>query len=876
MWTRASAVRSSLRIACRRPTPTQLARPLARRGYVSAQGSAARSSDAPWQFFAVGITVPGVFFLYKPSKPAHSGHGSHDEDSDGGGHEGSSEEHQAAETKSENKDSDPDSSSSSSSSDNSDEGCPTPSSSGGSDGPSKEVDDSAESQAQKLHGKQASQRVAPAENNCQITTSNLAATTPVRLNSAGAQEYSEWKTSQQVLQTMARSSVQPRPDDWQAGLCEPGKGGICPRSCFLGFDQFGRNNYRLNRVANNDDPLDMKKYKECNEQCWNCFLLCPFTLCIGSGVYVGRQTHHVRKTYGIQGKYSDDIAQGIFCQPCSLIRNELEVRKREKLRDNIMQMQAAPMPLGENRFQPMYTMPVHDTYRSEPQMMASHIHQDENDEGQRVVPLFPRDQLPQIPSVGSPFDPFARRGQILTPITERDSSEDPRQQQRENGGLGGGVGSWLQQQKQGNGKVDKYCMDDCKPKKGRKGRKKGRKEKKKEILALPGKAHAICANCGGKKKVVIFPVDERREQPGFEEATVLVQRATSVLAEIDRNSPNLAMVEVQPGDMFVSEPPAPARLRQATVTDHRISADVQIPRTIHSPRSHSLSIDIRVPDGRGSLQRHTIGYDPRVVQLVIEPRDQPIEADISVQEMLSGEQQHSISVDPKIGEREEGPRGHGLKEDEVDEQILEEGEGKAEMAEGKHGSEEDVKADVSGEGLKKLQTGEDERVDTPVGLAREHSLARDSRVPTPTLRAFAHGIHLDEKVPAPELQRLNAQHSLSQDRKVLTPSPGREYVEHDLHADDRVKSPALFPVRGHEMGDDVRVESSWAEGKEHGIGEDERVDSPVSSIRAPEHLLREDAKVSQRAHRLLEHFLEEDRKVSRGSSRGFNQKENGK
>ncbi|KAK0665527.1 hypothetical protein QBC41DRAFT_12732 [Cercophora samala] len=81
---------------------------------------------------------------------------------------------------------------------------------------------------------------------------------------------------------MSRKTVQqPRPlNSWQAGLCEPGKGGLCPRSCFLGFDQFGRTNYRLNRVANNDDPLDMKKYKGCNEQCWNCCLLCSFTLCL--------------------------------------------------------------------------------------------------------------------------------------------------------------------------------------------------------------------------------------------------------------------------------------------------------------------------------------------------------------------------------------------------------------------------------------------------------------------------------------------------------------------------------------------------------------------------------------------------------------------
>ncbi|KAK0739286.1 hypothetical protein B0T21DRAFT_435995 [Apiosordaria backusii] len=667
-----------------------------------------------------------------------------------------------------------------------------------------------------------------------------------------------------------------RPDDWQTGLCEPGKGGVCPRSCFIGFDQFGRTNYRLNRVANNDNPLDMTKYKGCNEQCWNCFLLCSFTLCIGSGVYVGKQTHHVRKTYGIQGKYSDDIAQGIFCQPCSLIRNELEVRRREDLRNNIMLMQA-PMPIGESRFQPMYTMPVNDAYRSEPQMTASHTH--ENDQGQRVVPLFPKDQLPQIPGVGSPLDPFARRKEILTPITERDSSEDPRQDQQKRENIPGmaGVNSWLQKQGQPNGKSDlpkpeEYCLDDCKPKKGKKG--------KKGAVTLPRKAHTICPKCGGKN-LVFVPVDQHQEQhqlPGFEQATNLVEQATSVLAEIDGNSPNLAIVQGQPGDVFVSEPPPPARLRRATVTDHSISADVQVPHTIHSPRNHSLSIDIRVPDGRGSVQRHSPGHDPRVVQLVIEPSDHPIEADIRVQEVVAGDQQHSISVDQKVGVQEEEPRGHSLREDEIVGQILEE-DGEVEINEQEHGLEEDVKADVGQGEVREHQIGEDQRVDVPVDRAREHNLSWDNRVPTPTSRAFAHGIHLDEKVPAPELQRLNVQHSLSQDRRVLTPSPGREYEEHDLHADGRVKSPALFPARGHEMGDDVKIEESWADQrvKEHGIGQDERVASPASGQRSvPEHLLREDAKVSQRAHQLLEHFLEEDRKASRGSSRGSNNKENGK
>ncbi|KAK4645965.1 porphobilinogen deaminase [Podospora bellae-mahoneyi] len=656
---------------------------------------------------------------------------------------------------------------------------------------------------------------------------------------------------------------------WQAGLCEPGKGGLCPRSCFIGFDQFGRNNYRLNRAAHNDDPLDMKKYKGCNEKCWNCCLLCTFTLSIGSGVYVGKQTHHIRKTYGIQGKYSDDIAQGIFCQPCSLIRNELEVKKREELRDRVIMMQqTGPVPIGEGPegFRALYTMaPVMQGYRAEPRMSASHSHVDEErgENGQREVALFPREQLPEIPNVGSPLDPFARRNEALTPITERDSTE-------EGGRCRGGENEegelrfWLQKGRDEKG--ERFCA--CESKKGRKG-----KRGKRGGSTLPGKGHAVCGNCGEKKKVIVLPVEE-----GLEQATQLVQEATNILAGMDRNSPNRGVLQIQPGEVFVSEPETPARLRRATVTDHGISADVEVPHSNHSSRNHSLSIDIRVPDRRESVQRHSLGQDPKVVQLVIDPRDHLIEADIRVQEIAARAREHSFSLDPNVGVREERPRGHSLREDEIVDVDLEEA-AEVERVEGEHGLKEDVKVGDKGLDLKEHGLGGDQRVDSPVHKAREHTISRDSWVPTPTSRAFAHGIHLDEKVPVPELQRLNVEHDLSQDRKVLTPSPGREYQQHDLRADLQVKSPAPSPVKGHEMGHDVRVMESWADQlrvKEHTIGEDERVASPApGKRRAPEHLLAEDAKVGQRAHQLLEHFLEDDRKTIRGSSRGSNRKENG-
>ncbi|RYP62264.1 hypothetical protein DL769_007375 [Monosporascus sp. CRB-8-3] len=74
--TRAFALRSSLRAAASRQTP-QLVRPAARRGYASAHGGAAKSSDMPWLIASVAIAVPAAAYLISngPKKGASAHHG---------------------------------------------------------------------------------------------------------------------------------------------------------------------------------------------------------------------------------------------------------------------------------------------------------------------------------------------------------------------------------------------------------------------------------------------------------------------------------------------------------------------------------------------------------------------------------------------------------------------------------------------------------------------------------------------------------------------------------------------------------------------------------------------------------------------------------
>ncbi|KAK9783665.1 hypothetical protein AB5N19_04163 [Seiridium cardinale] len=62
MSPRLFAMRSTLRGASRWIVPSQLARPVARRGYAS-QHSAAKSSDLPWLIGSVGVTLPGLAYL---------------------------------------------------------------------------------------------------------------------------------------------------------------------------------------------------------------------------------------------------------------------------------------------------------------------------------------------------------------------------------------------------------------------------------------------------------------------------------------------------------------------------------------------------------------------------------------------------------------------------------------------------------------------------------------------------------------------------------------------------------------------------------------------------------------------------------------------
>jgi Cys-rich protein (TIGR01571 family) len=140
------------------------------------------------------------------------------------------------------------------------------------------------------------------------------------------------------------------------GICDPGhrhgEGDACPWGVFIPCSQFGKTRYRLARLDRHQDPFELHDddndgYHACNSACCQWAALCTFlpceymneiavpgrelirTLVCGWGVFTANETRRVREKYNIEGDFGNDLANGLFCPCCSIIRNELEIRRRE-------------------------------------------------------------------------------------------------------------------------------------------------------------------------------------------------------------------------------------------------------------------------------------------------------------------------------------------------------------------------------------------------------------------------------------------------------------------------------------------------------------------------------------------------------------------
>ncbi|KAK0619766.1 PLAC8 family-domain-containing protein [Immersiella caudata] len=700
-----------------------------------------------------------------------------------------------------------------------------------------------------------------------------------------------------------------RQADWKTSLCDPGDDGDCPRSCFIGCDQFGRTRHRLVQLDQQQDPLDLSKYKGCNASCWDYFFLCIAGLYIGSGIYTGKQTKRIRKTYNIKGNYCDDVAKGIFCQPCSLIRNDLEIRRRERVDTNIELAAGlrAPMPFGEENYRPIFVMPNTEGYRREPYMTAVNLpihqvrgsHYHPRGEDPHAEPLYPTEEeireherrwkelapLPEIPHVASPLENIERRSQLLTPISEQDSLEDPRLQQlRENVPKFPQVRNWLRSMSPsaedqptvertilvaglGNppsivSPQGKKCPEAC-PKPEKK-LKKPLKQSRNPKVKTP--------KLSSKKKTQ--PDDSPKRAP----ETLVTPNIMEIEAPVTAG-PVAGPVEVRQtpehnlsADVLVTSPTESQR-------QHSLQADVFVASPPGSQHPHSLKDDAIVSSASGSQRQHSLQADPRV--LTADPSPAPehdLDADELVQvlpftgrehslgadrKISAGEasvRQHSLGVDRRVSVGEPYVRQHSIDSDEVisveEEQELPRSEAESQG----HDIQQDPEVTIDLVAAQSHDIDSDTRVPTPKLLQRrEHSLSRDIRVMTPTSKGpRSHGIHIDERVPTPELVRLNLEHDILQDSRVLTPSPASR--QHDLQEDERVESSVQSQQpRLHSIRSDAQVSEPGSQAREHGIQSDDVVASSATK-RPKDHSLSADKKVSNRAYQLLESFLEQDRK----------------
>ncbi|KAK3945783.1 hypothetical protein QBC46DRAFT_424524 [Diplogelasinospora grovesii] len=599
---------------------------------------------------------------------------------------------------------------------------------------------------------------------------------------------------------MARSDQR---QEWRSELFDADGGAECARSCFLGCDQFGRNEYSLRQVDGQED-VDLSNYEGCNSNCWGYFGLCLGTLYIGSGVYTAKQTKRIRESYGIRGTYRDDVFKGICCQPCSLTRNQLEIRQREFEK---MELQAAinarpPLPLGETDYQPMYTMRANTAYQEEPQMahptlrraspmsddaMAANrgvhfreplseqqaIHQGRHKNAPRVITLYPTETdiaqherawigfegLPPVPLIGSPTSSndseraLGRRAKMLTPISEKssqkDSLEDPRAQQgKEN------IHDWLRNM-----------------------------VRRSEDKPTPEKAVLV----PGPGSPATFVPAPRQQENGVGRVGSLQGRVVSAMSpdSLTARSDNTPVPALDAPDVVVTpakETGPASRAGTKPSGDHKIQSDEII----------------LIPDAQPSPQ-HEI----------------PADRQVAIPEAAPA-RQHDLSADaqqPQPGNSDSSP--------------------------------------------KKNDTESSSRPLTPRSWrAAQHTLSKDVRVPTPNRGPLVHSILADDRVLSPELSPAHYGHDILQDYFTAS-SPGTS--EHDLGADPIIVTPGGAAARQHTIGADQRVMEPANQAREHNIRADERVASPAGKPK--DHTISADNKVSSRIYKVFEHLLEPDRKA---------------
>lgn len=648
--------------------------------------------------------------------------------------------------------------------------------------------------------------------------------------------------------------------------------------------------------------MNLKGYKGCNPSCWDYALLCIGGICmcmflfvtrdlvislsnmtankkadVGSGVYTGRQTHQIRKKYGIEGTYSDDIIKGIFCQPCSLIRNELEVRRREgeKRHNKLSKELQPPVPLQDT------IVAMAGPYKSEPRMTSGkpkekepkekepkekapvrQVHfrkpaerkSDEKDQAKqrapRIIPLCPTEKMtlpltiryasPELPSEG-----VGLRSQALTPISEKDSIEDYACLKRENNPNFPQVQDWLQAMVEsdvptaekatqlpgpdrppsllaqtGSPGPEAYLELPQSEKKDLEHREthsaSPRRQKDSKKSKKPGKQKRAPETLANVSPQIFLPLDEGQLQQEDKESSpesFKTPPSRDITSPVVKESAR-ASPHAPDTDVLVSMPSNSQRA-------HGVDSDDQVPSREFTPEPHDLSADKQVALARQADHKQSIRKDPQVDVPHETDRVHSIGKDDLVDVSQRPDRSHTVGKDDLVALNVPSPRPHDLDSDEL---VSLEEETKSEPEPGPgsglgpgHELLTDPIVPVSFSPSRGHELDTDARSPTPQrAQAREHSLSKDKRVAMPLFRVpSSHGIHPDARLSTPELVRLNSEVTR------LSPEVARLNLEHDILQDRQVLTPKSPKVEEH-----------------GGLQADKRVASPAS--RQGQHALRGD------------------------------------
>jgi hypothetical protein len=427
-------------------------------------------------------------------------------------------------------------------------------------------------------------------------------------------------------------------------------------------------------------------------------------------------------------------------------------------------------------------MPVTEGYRREPYMTTAklpihhgrevHFHPEPGAEGSRAVPLYPTEDeikdherswkglgpLPEIPHIASPLEGLERRSQLLTPISEQDSLEDPRLQQlRENVPHFPQVHHWLRSMSPSaennppsvGPSQGKSCPEAC-PKPDKK-----LKKPHKPARNLRGKIPKL----GSKKKTETGKATKRNPDTLV---TPTIRATEPPVASASSGGPVAGPAEVRrtPGhnltaNIVVARPPESQR-------QHSLKADIFVSSPSESRHPHSIQDDAVISNASRFQRQHSLQADPCVTTSDPSPAPHVLEADEVVQFLPLTGREHSLGVDRRLSAGETPVRQHSLASDAVI-TLEKDPEFSVSDAESQgHDIQQDPEVPVSLATVQPHDLESDTRVPTPKLLQpREHSLSRDIRVLTPTSKGrLCHGIHLDERVPTPELVRLNMEHDI--------------------------------------------------------------------------------------------------------------------